>query len=47
MPYKKYICHCLLFCFHQKKSAAEKYTELFVRRMFGKNVIAIKTCALV
>jgi len=29
---KEHICRCLLFCFHQKKSAAV-HTELFMRRI--------------
>jgi len=37
-PNKQYIRHYLLFCFHQKKSAADAH--LFVRRTMN-NVIAI------
>jgi len=36
---KQHIRHCLLFCFHQKKSAVDIQNYL----VFGKN--AIRTCA--
>jgi len=38
---KEHIRHYLLFCFHQKKSAAD------VHRIIWENIIAIKTCELV
>jgi len=37
---KKHIRHCLLFCFHQKKSAADAYG--IICETYGENVIALE-----
>jgi len=42
-PDKEHIRHCLLFCFHQKKSAADAHR--IICETYGENVVAIRTCA--
>jgi len=34
---KEYICYCLLFCFHHKKSPADAHK--FICETYGENVI--------
>jgi len=40
---KEHIRHCLLFCFHQKKNAADAHR--IICETYDENVIAIRTCA--
>jgi len=40
---KEPIRHCLLFCFHQKKSAANAHRIIW--QTYGENIIIIRTCA--
>jgi len=40
---KEHICHCLLFCFHQKKKNATDAHRIICETY--ENVIAIRTCA--
>jgi len=42
-PNKEHIYNCLLFCFHQKKSA-DAHINAIIYQMYDKNVIAIRTC---
>jgi len=42
-PDKEHICHCLLFRFYQKKSAADAHR--IICETYDENVIAIKTSA--
>jgi len=39
----EHIRHCLLFCLHQKKSAADAHR--FIYETYSENVVAIRTCA--
>jgi len=42
---KEHICHCFLFCFHQKKNAAKDNAHKIICETYDENVIAVKTCA--
>jgi len=42
---KKHIRYCFLFCFHQKKNAADIHR--IICEKYGENVIAIRTCKLI
>jgi len=42
-PNKEHIHHCLLFCFHQKKSAAAAHR--IICETYDENVVTIRTCA--
>jgi len=40
---KGHICYSFLFCFHEKKSAADAHRIIYETR--SENVIAIRMCA--
>jgi len=40
---KEYICHCFLFCFHQKKNVTNA-NEIIIET-YSENIIVIRTRA--
>ena len=41
-PDKEHIRHCFLFCFHQKKTAADAHR--IICEIYDENIITIRTC---
>jgi len=42
---KEHVRYCLLFCFHQKKSAADAHRIIY--ETYDENIIIIRMCELI